>query len=365
MSLNKKTTIAISIVLVSTFSALLLLEILLRSFKKDDGWDVTREANIIRNFEFSYILNGLYPSNTQLVNYRRNEYGLRDDCTDPSEIKILTIGGSTTDQRYVAFNATYQKILQNRISAEIGQFGCVTNAGIDGHSTWGHIFAFKNWFPLIPNLEPDYVVFYIGVNDADFRRGKTPLVGFDVRNAGIKIWLKKLEIVKQLLPLYRFIRQATLEKYNTPYAWHTPVKYIAEDYAVSDLNNSTLILTQENVMAFRSRFKQLLEYVQEMGAIPICVSQPHRYVRRFDDTVRGVENILGIGFSGVDYDYSLQSLNSVMSDLCEDLFLDLYNHEFSPEHFYDGVHTTDKGSIYIGELMGDFFIENNLHNRLR
>ena len=119
MSLNKKTTIAISIVLVSTFSALILLEILLRSFKKDDGWDVTREANIIRNFEFSYILNGLYPSNTQLVNYRRNEYGLRDDCTDPSEIKILTIGGSTTDQRYVAFNATYQKILQNRISAEI------------------------------------------------------------------------------------------------------------------------------------------------------------------------------------------------------------------------------------------------------
>ena len=364
MSLIKKTIIAISIVLVSTFSAVILVEILLQSLKKDDGWDVTREANILRDFEFSYNLNELYPSNTQLVNYRRNKYGLRDDCTDPSEIKILTIGGSTTDQRYVAFNATYQKILQNRISADIGRFGCVTNAGVDGHSTWGHIFAFENWFPLIPNLEPDYVVLYVGVNDANFQRSKTPYVGFDVRNAGIKKWLKQFEIVKQLLPIYRFIRQ-TSQNNNTSYAGHAPIKFTAEDYTVSDLNNSTIRLTQENVMAFRSRFQQLLELVEEMGATPICVSQPHRYVRRFDGTVRGVENVLGIGFSGVDYDYSLRSLNSVMSDLCEDLFLDLYNHEFSPEHFYDGAHTTENGSIYIGELMGDFFVENNLHNRLR
>ena len=49
------------------------------------------------------------------------------------------------------------------------KFGCVTNAGVDGHSTWGHIFAFEHWFPLIPDLKPKFVSRYVDYQQEAFR----------------------------------------------------------------------------------------------------------------------------------------------------------------------------------------------------
>jgi hypothetical protein len=47
----------------------------------------------------------------------------------------------------------------------------VANAGVDGQSTVGHIMNFKWWFPNIPRLAPDYILFYLGLNcGPPFRR---------------------------------------------------------------------------------------------------------------------------------------------------------------------------------------------------
>ena len=92
----------------------------------------------------------------------RNEFGLRDSCDSIKDIEILTIGGSTTDQRYVPFKFTYQSIIEQRLKEVDRNFGCVSNAGVDGHSTWGHLFSFEKWFPLIPNLKPNFIILYIG-----------------------------------------------------------------------------------------------------------------------------------------------------------------------------------------------------------
>ena len=88
--------------------------------------------------------------------------GLLELGKSNKDIEILTVGGSTTDQRFVPFKYTYQFVLQKKLKEHDVSFGCVSNAGVDGHSTWGHIFSFKNWFPLIPDLNPKYVLLYIG-----------------------------------------------------------------------------------------------------------------------------------------------------------------------------------------------------------
>ena len=67
-------------------------------------------------------------------------------------------------------------------------------------------------------------------------------------------------------------------------------------------------------------------------------------------------------FSGLDYDYSIKSLNSVMKKLCGDLYIDMYNQKFLPEHFYDGTHNTDRGSKLIGNLIADFYRKDFLIN---
>ena len=77
---------------------------------------ITSNANILRNFEFTYDIAGLYESEFPSVYYYRNKYGLVI-IVKISDIEILTIGGSTTDHH--VFNSTYQKILQDRLKKRI------------------------------------------------------------------------------------------------------------------------------------------------------------------------------------------------------------------------------------------------------
>lgn len=355
----------LTVVLISIILSIISIELVLRIVKKDSDWDVVRKANILRNFEFNYNLDSLYKSKSKQVNYIRNKYGLRDDCLSPGEIKILTVGGSTTDQRYISFSSTYQKILQDRIEKDIGNFGCVSNAGVDGHSTWGHLFSFDKWFPLIEDFSPDYVLLYVGVNDVNFERLDKSNLGFDFNTTNnFKGWLKQLEIVNYLLPVYRYyILQS--DDMRPAYSRHNFKPYNSNDYIVSSLNELTKSLSNQNAFAFRKRFEKLLEKISDIDAVPICVSQPHRYIREINGIVYGIKDVLGPGFSGIDYDYSIREINSIMSDLCGRLFLDLYNYEFSNDHFYDGIHTTEIGSILVGNLISDFIINNKLHLSLK
>ena len=85
---------------------------------------------------------------------------------------------------------------------------------------------------------------------------------------------------------------------------------------------------------------------------PVCVTQPHRFVKNIDGNDYGIPDVAGVGFSGLDYDFSIRQLNSVMLDVCGELnTIDLHSSQFESSHFYDGVHTTAEGSIYLGELL--------------
>ena len=54
--------------------------------------------------------NDYYPSDYD-ISYSRNAYGLRVNCQNPKSINLVTIGGSTTDQRYIDIENTFSYIL--------------------------------------------------------------------------------------------------------------------------------------------------------------------------------------------------------------------------------------------------------------
>ena len=353
MSWTKGNYASLLIVIISCFLGVSFVEITLRIVNANDPWSKTAEANILRDFQFKYDVSQLYETDTPNVEYVRNQYGLRDACKSLSEIDILTIGGSTTDQRYVSFSSTYQAIIEERLKNFNDSFGCVSNAGVDGHSTWGHLFSFEHWFPLIPELSPKIILLYVGVNDADFLSATSPNAGYDtVGRGGVKNFLKGVEIAKALLPIYRLLQQSS----SATYSRHTPRQYTDDDYTVDVMNKQTDLLSEQNALAFRSRMKSLLEKIYALDATPLCVTQPHRFVMEKEGVIYGVANVIGDGFSGIDYDYSIRKLNDVMFDLCGKNTVDLYNHEFSNSHFYDGVHTTAAGSKEIGEIIAEFII---------
>ena len=356
MSLINRLIIPLIVVTLSCLLGFFLVEIALRLANYNNPWNKTEEANILKDFQFSYDISGLYKFNLSKVDYARNKYGLRDDCDNPGEIDILTIGGSTTDQRYVPFEFTYQTVLEKRLDSVLEGFGCVSNAGVDGHSTWGHIFSFEHWFPLIPELKPKFIVLYVGLNDANFLSANMPNSGFDNNErTGIKAFLKRFEVVKGLLPIYRLLRQSYV-KSSATYAGHARQAFNKNDYIVIELNENTKSLSEINGIAFKSRFNILLDEIRALNAIPICVTQPHRYVIEKNGQKFGIPKVLGEGFSGIDYDYSIVQLNKIIFELCGENTLDLYSHSFLNSHFYDGAHTTPSGSQEIGEKLAEYII---------
>src|SRR5262245_43873284 len=136
------------------------------------GADRLNRLNLIRNRVLTYDVSGLYDSPAAAITYSRDRYGLRGDYGgDPARIELLTIGGSTTDQRAIGDGATWQDVLSRRAAAA-GRPLVVANAGVDGQSTVGHLKDFDWWFPSIPGLKPTRILFFVGLNDVHVEPGE-------------------------------------------------------------------------------------------------------------------------------------------------------------------------------------------------
>ena len=90
--------------------------------------------------------------------YKRNYHGFRGEEIDPSQIDAVIIGGSTTDERNKPYEFTITGNL-NFLLKKNGYNFKITNAGIEGQSTYGHIHNFKNWFPKLENFSPKLYIF--------------------------------------------------------------------------------------------------------------------------------------------------------------------------------------------------------------
>ena len=201
-------------------------------------------------------------------------------------------------------------------------------------------------------MKPKIILMYIGINDANFTRVGVNK-GYDtVNDSGIKGLMKKLELIKTLLPLYR-IAKDKLQNKNVKYAQHQNKIYKISDYETTKLNPTTIKKAKDNAELFEKRIKVILSNIEKQyGAITICVTQPHKYVKKINGEKKGIKNIFGKEYSGLDFDYSLNLLNEIIFDLCqEDRTIDLYNMAFDDKHFYDGIHTTPEGSNLIGKLI--------------
>ena len=76
-----------------------------------------------------------------IINYSRDKNGYRNFSNKAAQKHLLTIGGSTTDQRYVPDGFTYQDILEKKL----GEKYSVINAGVDGQTSFGHLVSIRDW----------------------------------------------------------------------------------------------------------------------------------------------------------------------------------------------------------------------------
>ena len=290
-----------------------------------------------------------YPVGTSVM-YRRDEFGLRGDHGDPARITILAVGGSTTNDRAATEGDTWPDVLEQNLRAQ-GYDHVVANAGVDGHSTVGHIKAFELWFPNIPDLHPAYTLVYAGHNDRGVAPGEVPLPDSLTSPSWSKRFSNYIGSHSIIARTYRNLKGWIAAKrigvtYGEVDTRAGDVTYVPVDYANLDLDELA-----QSIEAFGRRLEILNQMLLAFGTTPIFVTQPVGLVRE----AGRLEEVEGSGAGRIYLE--MQRYNDRLLKFCREvgaLCVDLAgNLSFEASDFYDAIHTTPSGSRKIGEYLGD------------
>ena len=280
------------------------------------------------------------------IRYQRDQYGFRGKYGSPASLDILTIGGSTTDQKALTEGETWQDYLAEAFKSD-GQDITVANAGIDGQSTIGHIFNFERWFPLIPELHPRFVVAYVGIND-------------------VHVWME--DTADQLLAHSRVLRIHHAIKNNSAiYKLYRVIKgqLVARKARLTgaDVKPETAGWTDtpnlpvdpefvKKIASYSIRLKKLVGKIRDLDATPILVTQ-----QRGDMKIDKSGKVWGMRApkmqrNGIDEALALNQINAATLETCRVLEITCFDLAteivLNPTDFYDRVHTKPSGAKKIG-----------------
>lgn len=307
--------------------------------------------NLLRDVTYRFNVSHLYAGAGQGSLYRRDRYGLRGLEGNPSEIDLLTVGGSTTDQRYLSEGQTWQDVLENDWIRS-GHKMEVVNAGLDGLSTVGEIRSLEFWFPRIPSFYARYILLYNGINDL-FSERTGPYDDVD----GTKSFKGIIRSKSALYQLYQRLYRTYLGHLKYPVR-HQAIDFSHKKWTTDPLQSSYEALMKRKLESYGGNLVILDKKIRAFGAESVFVTQPSRMFRRENDRVLGVTDTLifeGKPINGVDFYHMLTLINEAtmasckqLKGICIDLAQDL---SFEEGDFYDYFHTTPSGAEKIGHYL--------------
>lgn len=317
------------------------------------GWlrrDSLYRLGPLRDVAMHYDVSRIYETPTPRITYSRDKYGFRGRYGgDAGAIEMLTVGGSTTDQRYIDDGRTWQDLLQARF-AEAGRSIVIANAGLDGQSTVGHLQAFDWWFPNIPHLKPRFILFYVGINDFYVRDGEAR----DTMDTALMAALQNNSAVWRLT---RTLWGVYLAEFVFGIG-HRRVDFAHLSWTREGLQRDYGFMN-EHLAAYAARLSALVDKTRRFGSEPIFVSQPTHHVRWVENNIEGdatVSAYAGHDINGVDRYKMMRCMDATMDEVSRARhvpFIDLAGYaRWDDTDFYDFQHMTPSG---IAKLSHDLF----------
>jgi lysophospholipase L1-like esterase len=320
---------------------------------------------IIRDAKFEFDVSHLYESDYSNITYTRDKFGLRGVSTynEPEKIGILTIGGSTTDQRYLDDIKTWQAILQDELFLNAKDI-YVTNAGVDGQSTYGHLKSTELWLPKIEKLRPRIILYYVGINDFYRVNSDSKYDNIEeLENVGIKKHIKDKSVLYNVYRKWQGMQKAT--KFEVG---HRKIDFSKISYTKEEVLDKKLleIYDETNLKAFKVRIQKLIDYAKNSNAIPIFLTQPTMHFKIRNGVVYGTEDIKYVeekyAYNGIGYLTLLNKLNAAMEEVAgKESVIDFTNLEdWQTVDFYDYFHMTPLGAKKLGVKLYDELIDRGL-----
>lgn len=342
------------------FLAIILLEILLHIynpfFARVKGNRIVLQTNKTIHFQ-NKIISGL----DQDIVVTRNSIGFRGP-NPPADfanaLTLFTIGGSTTQCFMVSDEKTWTALTTAALNPSFRNLW-VNNAGLDGHTTFGHRVLLSD--QILPR-HPKAVLFLVGANDvavsAPNDYDSENLRGEGLNFSNPKAFMKSLSTYSEITALgLNFYRSFTAYQAGLLHSnidiTTLGLQTLSEDEQKLRVASSA---RPELLESYRRRLLDLVDTSKRGGAQPIFITQPTLWGSGIDD-VTGVDLAhvkLAVGNGETSWRI-LEQYNDVTRAVCAaekvpciDLARLLPK---SRRNFYDNAHFTTEGNRNVAAIV--------------
>jgi len=351
------------LILLGCFIAFIAVEIFLRIYNPF-VFSVKGDKIVLSANEKYTIKNHAIEKLDRAIVLKTNSIGFRGE-EPPKNFKsyltTITVGGSTTKCGYLSEGRTWPDVLGMKLK-NVFRNTWINNAGLDGHSTLGHLILMEDY---IVKLTPKNILFLVGINDEgndayqwgfedDKLLKKNGFYLKSLKSFG-RTLANKSEVFAVGLNLFRYIK-ATMVGVR-----HDEEVNLSNKNLTLDLPEEEIALALEKhkkyLTSYEMRLNKLIQISRGKGIEPIFLTQPTLYGYGVDDVTKtDLERIYKRESENGKLAWKrLELYNDVVRQFAireNVLVIDLAKEmPKSSKYYYDFSHYTNEGAEKVAEIV--------------
>lgn len=363
-SLLRSFLVNVAVTLCGIVVALFLLELLLHIYNPFQA-RIKGNRIVLTTNKTYHIKNDIIKSLDPEITVTRNSLGFRGS-NPPVEmdnyLSLVTIGGSTTQCFFLSDEQTWPARLAQGLERTFKPVW-INNAGLDGHSTYGHQVLLEDF--IVP-LHPKVALFLVGANDV----ARSSLAEWDAENVKSGIQFNSPKAFAKSLSAYSEVAALLLNAYRSYTAYnagllHQQVDFRKQGYMDISEDEQKKYLDREASPAYLAdygvRLKKLVETSRKAGIEPVLITQA-LLVGFGTDDVTGLDlariKAYGPRQTGKMYWDVQERYNDVTRRVGQEnntLVIDLAKQmPKSSRYFYDFIHYSPEGAQVTAGILERF-----------
>lgn len=332
----------------------ILLEIILRIFNPFH-FRIRGNQILLPISQKQTITNEINPKLDSFIINTRNSLGFRGPEPPAAwndYLTIVTVGGSTTECHFLSDNKTWPWQLGEQLKRSFKNLW-LNNAGLDGHSTFGHQVLLNDY---LIRIRPKMILFLTGINDTE---NDQPTFHDELNRKGGYSDLKHFifnnsEVLNIGLNLVRGWRAQKMNNTtNTMLDLQKGTTKIMTGQQIAARKGQQ----QKYLISYRKRIGQLIDTCKRYNIAPVFMTQAILFGQG-NDPVTGV-NLetfdMGQDMNGKCLFEVLELYNSVLKDECSRRNVPVIDlARLMPKnslYFYDQAHFTNAGALKLAEVI--------------
>lgn len=344
----------IGLFLLSVILCFIVLEAFLRMYNPFE-WRIEK-GEIVLPVNRKYVFdNNKINKVERHISHTKNSLGFRGD--DPPAnlddyLSIIVVGGSTAECFYLSDGKPWPYLTGKKLKEKYDRVW-LNNAGLAGHSTFGHIILVRDY---LAGLKPKIIIFAVGANDIE----RDDLSRYDrVTMRGHYSSLKNF-IVKNSEVVSFFANISRIFDAKEKGVTHKNLDLTALgmlDLPENKIREEIERHTKTYIKGYKQRLSELIDITRRSGSEPILITQPALVGIGIDPST-GVD--LGMVKLGDSVNGSLswavtQVYNNATKEVARShgvFLVDLADKMPKDSlYFYDNWHYTSEGARKVAEIV--------------